>query len=193
MANRERVTVEDANRRAVLLTGAVAWVVENGLQQLSLRPLAAALGTSARMLVYHFGSREGLVSAVLDRLADDWELILAELEQTGPDPTDALTHLWRHVRTDAARRQHLFLLEVYVAGVVTQDPLYRPFVERALGAWLGALTGVLARGGLGPRAAKVRAMVVMAAVDGLLTQAFVNDSLPVEDAFADLVTLLKRA
>ena len=37
-----------------------------GLIGLSLRPLAKAVGTSDRMLIYHFGSRAGLVAAIID-------------------------------------------------------------------------------------------------------------------------------
>ena len=45
-----------------LLHDAIAYVAEHGLAELSLRKLAAAIGTSHRMLIYHFGSKEGLSS-----------------------------------------------------------------------------------------------------------------------------------
>jgi AcrR family transcriptional regulator len=38
--------------------------LDTGIADLSLRQLAAAIGTSHRMLLYHFGSREGLLAAV---------------------------------------------------------------------------------------------------------------------------------
>ena len=46
---------ERGPRRAELLAGATAGAFEHGLAGLSLRPLAKALGTSDRMLVYYFG------------------------------------------------------------------------------------------------------------------------------------------
>src|SRR5690349_315476 len=52
------------SRRAELTDGALRYVLEQGLVGLSLRPLAAALGTSDRMLIYHFGSKDALVTAV---------------------------------------------------------------------------------------------------------------------------------
>ena len=52
-----------------------AFVLENGLAAASLRPLAKAAGTSDRMLIYHFKSKDNLMSQLLDllsrKLADD--------------------------------------------------------------------------------------------------------------------------
>lgn len=50
--------------RQRLLDAVVAKALSTGIGELSLRELAAAIGTSHRMLVYHFGSREGLLAAV---------------------------------------------------------------------------------------------------------------------------------
>lgn len=44
-----------------LLDGAVDYAVANGISDLSLRPLAAALGTQAPVLLHHFGTKEQLI------------------------------------------------------------------------------------------------------------------------------------
>lgn len=44
-------------------------VLEHGLSGASLRPLAAAANTSDRMLIYHFGSKDGLIAELLGFLA----------------------------------------------------------------------------------------------------------------------------
>jgi AcrR family transcriptional regulator len=49
------------DRHDELLEQATDHVLEHGLIGLTLRPLAAAIGTSDRMLIYHFGSRDALV------------------------------------------------------------------------------------------------------------------------------------
>jgi AcrR family transcriptional regulator len=54
--------------RKQYLDGALGYVQKNGLANLSLRPMAAELGTSARILLYHFKSKEGLVRAILGEL-----------------------------------------------------------------------------------------------------------------------------
>ena len=57
-------------RREVLAEAATDYVLEHGLLDLSLRPLAAALGTSDRMLLYHFSDKNDLVATVL-RVSND--------------------------------------------------------------------------------------------------------------------------
>src|SRR6516225_11936735 len=54
--------------RERLLAAAVHQALESGIADLSLRQLAAAIGTSHRMLIYHFGSREGLLIAVTQEI-----------------------------------------------------------------------------------------------------------------------------
>ncbi|WP_296421152.1 TetR/AcrR family transcriptional regulator [Pseudooctadecabacter sp.] len=44
-------------------------VLEHGLNTASLRPLAKAAGTSDRMLIYHFGNKDGVIAALLTHLA----------------------------------------------------------------------------------------------------------------------------
>ena len=53
------------NARERLLEATMDYVRKNGVGDLTLRQLAAAVGTSHRMLVYHFGSKEGLFVEVI--------------------------------------------------------------------------------------------------------------------------------
>ena len=55
--------------RETLLPLLAAHVMENGLADASLRPLAKAAGTSDRMLLYHFGNKDALIAALLEYLA----------------------------------------------------------------------------------------------------------------------------
>ena len=50
--------------RGALLGRAIGHFAEHGVGDTSLRALAEAIGTSHRMLIYHFGSREGLLAEV---------------------------------------------------------------------------------------------------------------------------------
>ena len=59
----------DEQRRVELLELIVDYVIENGLSDLSLRPLADAVGSSARVLLYYFGSKDRLVTALLTAAA----------------------------------------------------------------------------------------------------------------------------
>jgi AcrR family transcriptional regulator len=55
-------------RKRQLLDGALRYLLRNGIANLSLRPLAAELDTSPRILMFHFTSKEGLLQAVLAEL-----------------------------------------------------------------------------------------------------------------------------
>ncbi len=58
------LAVATSQARDRLLAAAVDQAMNGGIADLSLRELASAVGTSHRMLLYHFGSREGLLVAV---------------------------------------------------------------------------------------------------------------------------------
>lgn len=55
-------------RKDELTTALIAYLLTHGLSDLSLRPLAAELGTSARLLIYHYGSKEGLLTAAMEAM-----------------------------------------------------------------------------------------------------------------------------
>ena len=56
----------------------VAAAADGGLAE-SLRDLAAEVGTSHRMLIHHFGSRDGLLAAVVESVERDQNERLGEL------------------------------------------------------------------------------------------------------------------
>jgi AcrR family transcriptional regulator len=57
----------DADRRAQLLDQVVAHLALHGLANVSLRPMASALGVSVNSLVHHFGTKDDLIIAALHR------------------------------------------------------------------------------------------------------------------------------
>src|SRR5919199_2429138 len=70
---------EPAPPREKLLAAVIGYVAAHGFSDLSLREVAAAIGTSHRMLIYHFGSREGLLVAVVQAVEAGSRGLLAEL------------------------------------------------------------------------------------------------------------------
>ena len=76
--------------RERLLAAAVDHALDTGIADLSLRQLAAAIGTSHRMLIYHFGSREGLLAAVTQAVEEQQRAAMLEPGTTGSHgPNDA--------------------------------------------------------------------------------------------------------
>jgi AcrR family transcriptional regulator len=55
-------------RKQQLVDAAIDYLLAHGLADLSLRPLATGIGTSARLLIYHFESKEGMLAEVLEAM-----------------------------------------------------------------------------------------------------------------------------
>src|SRR5438874_4889983 len=91
----------DPERRSKTLEKAADYVLERGLEGLSLRPLASALGTSPRMLLYDFGSKEQLIDEILAEVRRREEGLIAErqIDFRGA-PGDALATVWEWVSAE---------------------------------------------------------------------------------------------
>src|SRR5829696_10273447 len=80
-----------AGPRERLLAGAIEHVSRHGVGEISLRQLAAALGTSHRMLLYHFGSRDALLIEVIRTVEEQQRAALAEaLRDTDAPPAEIM-------------------------------------------------------------------------------------------------------
>src|SRR5258708_24673030 len=66
-------------RTAVLVEDLIGYLIRHGVADLSLRPMAAAVGTSARLLIFHFGSKERLLIEALDEMQARLQRSLADL------------------------------------------------------------------------------------------------------------------
>ena len=81
--------------REQLLQKCLRYFLKHGVANLSLRPLADAVGTSARMLVHHFGSKEGLITAVMEqvraRLQSLFEPLMGSKSDTKPAKSCSLS------------------------------------------------------------------------------------------------------
>src|SRR3954453_7546890 len=88
--------------RGRLLEAAIDHIATRGISDLSLRELAAGIGTSHRMLIHHFGGAEGLRVAVVRAVEEGQREALADLV---PDPSlppgEAMRVWWRHISDPA--------------------------------------------------------------------------------------------
>src|SRR5436305_2199440 len=88
--------------RERLLDGAIEYVAEHGLTDLSLRTMATALGTSHRMLIHHFGSKEKLwVEIVRTVEARQRELLGQLLPDAEQRLADAMRAWGKHISDPA--------------------------------------------------------------------------------------------
>jgi AcrR family transcriptional regulator len=122
--------VRESTRKRELRDAAYDYVLRHGLSGLSLRPLAAAIGSSPRVLVYLFGSKEGLIAELLARAREDELGALRELDPTPRDTMSVALALWDWLADP--RRRGLLRLWVEAYG--------RSLVEPA-GPWAGFAGG----------------------------------------------------
>ena len=84
----------DTARRAALLEAAATHLVEHGVAKASLEAIAATAGTSSRMLVHHFGTRDALIAGAL-QIARRRQLDHAAPHfAPGPDAAAVLESAW---------------------------------------------------------------------------------------------------
>ncbi|MEL6503794.1 MAG: TetR/AcrR family transcriptional regulator [Pseudomonadota bacterium] len=109
--------------RDALLPPMAQFLLENGVHAASLRPLAKAAGTSDRMLVYHFGSKDALVEEVLMWLADGVQAQLGLLVPAQREGTLAsfATMLFELLRQPMLRPHLALLMEVSAFCARGQD------------------------------------------------------------------------
>lgn len=89
--------------RNELLGRLIDEVAHNGLSGRSLRDLAESVGSSHRMLLYHFGSRAGLVAAIVASVEQSQRDLLEELGASVGRSDDLMLALWRRVSSEELR------------------------------------------------------------------------------------------
>jgi len=148
----------DGVRRAELLDALLAYSSTHGLSDVSLRPLAAAVGSSPRVLLYFFGSKAELVREV-HRHARREQLAVLDEALAGHDSSAAtLRALWQWLTDPAHHNVERFFFEGYARSLHDADGPWRGFGESSVREWLPRLGDVL----------DGDATLVLAAVRGLL-------------------------
>lgn len=111
------MTEPDSPRKRELLEAAYRYVLGNGLADMSLRPLAKEIGSSPRVLLFLFGSKEGLIRALLARAREDELRYLEELREHGePGERRGVREAGREVWSWLAAPAHRALLALWVEG-----------------------------------------------------------------------------
>lgn len=150
-----------------LLAAAVDYVAAHGVSDLSLRRLAAAIGTSHRMLVYHFGSRENLLIEVVREVERRQRRALAALGHSDLPPSEQARRLWRRLADPAMWPHERLFFELY--GQALQGrPHAVALLDGIVESWVGPLAELITRTGEPPEAARVQARLGLAVARGLL-------------------------
>src|SRR3954452_19167024 len=160
---------EDATgARERLLAAAMDHVAQNGVGNMSLRGLAAALGTSHRMLIYHFGSRDGLLIEVIRRVEAQQRAALAQLLlDEEASPADTMRRMWRRLTEPALWPNERLFFEVY-AQALQGSPHALPLLDGIVEDWVEPLTRIAVAQGRPAPEARAEARLGVAVTRGLL-------------------------
>ncbi|MDY7106938.1 MAG: helix-turn-helix domain-containing protein [Actinomycetota bacterium] len=157
------------SRRDDLLAKAVAHALANGVTDVSLRELARELGTSHRMLIHYFGSREGLLVEIVRTIEADQRTALAAMvaEADGVDIADLAGRFWDRLTDPALDRAERLFFEVYgqaLQGRAWATPLLDGIVDDWVDAWVRGLVDA----GFSESDARAEARLGVAVSRGLL-------------------------
>jgi AcrR family transcriptional regulator len=150
--------------RDQLLDRCVAALLRRGIGDLSLREIAAEAGSSHRMLIYHFGSRDGLLAAVVGRIEADQRTVLAALPG---DPREASRAFWTHLTDPALAPAERLFFEIYAQALHGRD-WTDSFRVAVIDAWEAPLIEMYQRLGASPTTARSHVRLGLAVTRGLL-------------------------
>lgn len=154
--------------RERLLDAVIGHVTEHGLTDVSLRELATAVGSSHRMLLYHFGSREGLVAAIVARIEAGQRALLAQLAEEADSAVDLVRRQWAQL-SDPAMAPFVRLFFEATAMALHGRPGTEGFLDGLTSSWLRDAAAVAERMGVDTDEAGIRLGV--AVLRGLLLDA----------------------
>ena len=172
--------------RQRLLAAARQYVAAHGIGDLSLRRLASGIGTSHRMLIYHFGSKEGLLAEIVREVEREQraalDLLLADSSLT---PAEQARRFWDRLIGPATENAGLFF--ELVGQALQGRPNTAALRDQLVDMWLDPLVEVYVRAGQTPEHARAVARLGLAASRGLLLDLLATGDREGVDAAMDLL------
>jgi AcrR family transcriptional regulator len=119
--------------KADLLDRVITYLADAGVGDRSLRQIAAGAGTSHRMLIYHFGTRDGLLVEVVRAVEERQRVALAELR--AHTPREMALEFWRRLSDPALAPYERLFFELYGAALAGQESV-APVLDGIVTSWL---------------------------------------------------------
>lgn len=150
------------DKRNELRNKSLEYFLEHGLAELSLRPLAEQIGTSARLLIYHFESKENLIAVVMAHARSRVQDSVMEMMHVARGKPD-MPAVWRWVTDPNNVRYVRLLFEVQVLAL--QHPqVYAQYLSESSTSWLA----LIERGIAESAERRTIATLCSAVIDGLV-------------------------
>jgi len=177
-------------KRQELLAAVISDLSREGLRDRSLRDIAAAVGTSHRMLIHHFGSRHGLMTAVVEAIEEDQKRFMESLDRGSGDIPTAM---WQQLRDPQLWPAERLFFECYARAVQGEEPFAR-LLPDIVDDWVERTVALNATPDESPAQARARARLGLAVFRGLLLDLVgTGDQAGVDAAFDAYEALVARA
>src|ERR1700690_2740747 len=162
------VRVADEHRPAELLDAILGYLVKHEVADVSLRPLAKAVGSSPRVLLYYFGSKEKLLAQAIRRLRDLQPAGFGKLRDARyENPSDACRAIWQEMSAPESLAMFQLSLETFTLALRHRRQ-FAQFLSTSVEDWLQFMSQSPIRQGARPEDARAFATVVIAGFRGFL-------------------------
>jgi AcrR family transcriptional regulator len=159
------------SKASEMLPAIVEFFRARGPEGFSLAAIAEELGTSSRMLIYHFGGRDELLSRVMKLVRRDTILYL---EDPPPDDVDeAIRRFWSYY----IHMGHLSDMQLFfhIASRRAEEPeRYDDFASTAVEGWTQYFANAIEKDGKNSAAATKLGRLVIAALRGIVVDYLVT-------------------
>ncbi|MCX5563405.1 TetR/AcrR family transcriptional regulator [Streptomyces sp. NBC_00038] len=179
--------------RATLLMAATEILYERGLDGVGVAELCRTVGASKETLYRHFGSKDGLIEAVLDARSDRVVHWLTDaVEAAGPDPAAQLTALFEALG-DWYAEPGFRGCAIVNAATQRHVPPARTVAERHLARYRELLTGIAERAGAPEPARLGRQLLILLEGATVVANHHDPDGHAAQDARLAALALLDRS
>lgn len=179
------MTTPARSRRDDLLDRCIEVIANGGFSDRSLRQLAAESETSHRMLIYHFGSRAGLLSAVVARVEAQQRATLAALDRAGDRPLiEICREFWAHISDPSTAPMGRVFFEVFSHALYGRE-YAADMAESLVTAWVRPLAELYTAHGVPVAQAAALARLGPAVARGLLLDLYLTGDREAVDAAAE--------
>lgn len=157
-------------RRIELLEACYGYVLQRGLTDLSLRPLATAVGSSPRVLLFLFGSKDGLVREILDRARRDELTFLQQLrdDHGAADLVAVAERVWEWLSDDRHHGLLTLWVEVFGRSLTEPEGPWAGFAASTVTDWLDVLAAAQSARERRSRAGTAQRTLVLSVLRGAM-------------------------
>lgn len=160
--------IANPRRPVELLDAIIGYLLKHGVSDLSLRPLAKAVRSSPRVLLYHFGSKEAMIDRLLAHIREQQRSRYAQMSPpTFAPPSAGCREIWNSMIAPDSEALFRLFFEIYALAL--QHPSrFAGFLHNTVEDWITFVAGPMRREGYLREDSRAFATVVLAGFRGLL-------------------------